>query len=1163
MIMMESEIKETHLRPAAQMSREEKIEHFDELRKKYVETVARFESLKVKCEAIETEVKEAEIRNNRIKRPENKKKKSYGGLEESTGKWEEIPDDHTIPEGWKSCWRTMEGFSVGSKTKSYFAPNGRCCQSRLQALGYMVGELASSEEDVSIMREGLVDEGWKEDENLPPGWMFKGRKASKGSEKCWRFTTAEYVNLESAKAAVRHLLLYSTEQQLATFLKAFHGLLRDSEIVNWLSSPSLPFPWKVARTRTPSHKGLGLLLLSPEGGAFTKWVTCREAQERAGVEVKLLDTIEEFLANEGPIRTQRDRVLKARTSESGVSTGSGGRLSEWEEDENLPPGWKTFKSYGVKEGKGNSRCRTFLGPNNKFFEGIVAVLKYLLASNGRENELQTFKEYLLLEDWQTTEFLPPGFYIKQKQREQNFIVLNPVFQRLPTRHQLYNYLRQEGYGEEAVTRYQQNYKVLLEDRPTKPKNIKGEEDPDIIMDVKKENIKDVETTEEEDIKDVETTEEDEAEGYESDDSSNMSENTEAPSEGSNMSEDEFEEEDDYREFGWQESLWLPGGWRMAEHKIDSNPGTRLLRRYMSPCGRSFGGLQEALRFLLKQGEEEGEVAVMARGLECDGWRRVDWAREGWWTRGQAGGSRRFLAPNMRVFHELQGVKTYIQELECSELEIKEFMNINFEDDKYENSQPGNGHQFPAKNSLNQFEPKIKVKKEGNPETEKKPNQSASIESELKSSESSTRPGNKEDGWLTDDSLPEGWRVSHSGGTDQFLSPEERTFTSRTQAIKYLNTVAGRKEEMERLVVELWRDGWEEQGHLPQGWLTKQREDGDNIYLTQNFETLKSVKKALSYMTMKNYSQEVVDRFLTGRKPQKRSAEEEGGGRKAAKEARMVVETRPVEEKEATHPLPPGWKEEGAGLVSPQGRRFSSRVAAVEWMIQSKAASEHIYAVWAGLESEGWRLATSNTTLLPGGWRLRREEGVMDWWYLSRQCRVLRSTEQARQELASCPEEYDASDLARFDMWAGEQRSEAIVWVLDPALPEGWSVSQGLEQDILRDQRGARFASRKEAIDHLIREQYSPGDIFRLWSTLEREGWLGDETTLPTGWKRKFYPSERRHHYLSPMMEVVWGTMALQEVVGRGREYSREEVDRLEQWRVREEQLLADMESSQG
>ena len=116
---------------------------------------------------------------------------------------------------------------------------------------------------------------------------------------------------------------------------------------------------------------------------------------------------------------------------------------------------------------------------------------------------------------------------------------------------------------------------------------------------------------------------------------------------------------------------------------------------------------------------------------------------------------------------------------------------------------------------------------------------------------------------------------------------------------------------------------------------------------------------------------------------------------------------------------------------------------------------------------------------------------------------------------------------------------------EEALPAGWRVSVGREQgEVLVDAEGARFPGRKEAIDHMIREQHGPGEIFRLWTTLERDGWRA-HAALPTGWKRKFFPTEGRHHYLSPMMAVVRGTEAMVEVVARG-EYTEEEKERVVQ-----------------
>ena len=172
--------------------------------------------------------------------------------------------------------------------------------------------------------------------------------------------------------------------------------------------------------------------------------------------------------------------------------------------------------------------------------------------------------------------------------------------------------------------------------------------------------------------------------------------------------------------------------------------------------------------------------------------------------------------------------------------------------------------------------------------------------------------------------------------------------------------------------------------------------------------------------------------------------------------------------------------------------------------------------------------------------------------------MLRSSREAKATLASSREEFDLGALDNFKLWEMETRrgKNAIVWEDEDSLPKGWKVSVGLEEgkEILMDEKGTRFEGRKEAIDQLIKEQRSPGDIFKLWSTLHRDGWKADEERLPTGWKKKYFASEASFHYLSPMMKVVVGTAALVQVVMRGKEYTKEEKTRVAAWRMNEEGL---------
>ena len=979
-----------HLLPGLHLGKLEKIKYFDELRAKYVAMVARLQGLERRADTLEMEVKEEELRSATARKKTEPSRKSFGGLDNSTGKYEEITEDATIPEGWKSAWRTMEGFSKGARCKSYFAPDGRYCQSRLNALNYMVTELGSSEEDVRLMRAGLLEEGWREDPNLPPGWMVgEGKKNGKEKQTTKRFTSEQYVNLGSVKASVKHLLVHAAEAELARFLNTF--LLRgQSEVVEWVAAPLLPAPWRVARTTAVSF---GLLIISPDGSTFCQWNTCKEFLEKTGeMDGQMVERVGRFITR------LTGGKAKAKSDVGGRSAG-GSRASDksWIVEPGLPEGWKVCIS---DDGHNASRpIRSFQAPDGKFFPSVAGVLRLLLASEGRAEEMAAFQAYMVARDgWRTSEFLPPGWFYRQKRTENGFTFLNQLFEHFRTNSALVEHLRQEGFGEEAVARFEENYRSLvMEPVNTKKPSVKKEEK--------------VEKTIKEEVIKRESVEEDN--------------DSDAFDEGDEGEEDEGEE---HTELRWrEEEAWLPPGWRVAEVRVGGGPvAGRLLRRYQSPCGRHFGGLAAVLRWMVEEGQA---VAARVAGLGEEGWVEVA-GREGWWSRG-TGTSRTFLSPVMVTMGE--------KEMLASDTTSRE-----------QGSMVGGAMEKLTEKLVDPLASLADVKKE-----------SVSVKTNIKTKkikDMKTEP--------VKDSEPAPGQ-----------SPAQRP--ARGQQV---GTPPAKRPRVDETTVK-----------------------------QEKVESVK-VKKEL----MANVKKEKV----------------EGAG-------------------SMSEALPPGWRVEGEGLVSPGGRRFPTKVAAVQWMITNKAASEQIYQVWSGLGAEGWELATATTSLLPGGWRVRWEGGVEDWYYLSRQCRVLQGTVRARAELAASGSEYDAEELARFDRWAAEvERGRPVVaWVVDPSLPAGWTIST--TGTILRDPRGARFPSRKDTIDHMIKEHYSPSDIFRLWNTLEREGWLADDSALPTGWKKRFVEEEQRHHYLSPMMEVVRGTMALEEVVREGREYSGEEREKVARWRVRE------------
>ena len=101
----------------------------------------------------------------------------------------------------------------------------------------------------------------------------------------------------------------------------------------------MPFPWKVAKTR--SSAGLGLLIIAPDGSSYCQWASCRENLEKSGtMTVDMMDTIEQFLATGIPgvkVNLGKGKML-AKTESSSSTKATIDR--EWVVDPRLPEGWK-------------------------------------------------------------------------------------------------------------------------------------------------------------------------------------------------------------------------------------------------------------------------------------------------------------------------------------------------------------------------------------------------------------------------------------------------------------------------------------------------------------------------------------------------------------------------------------------------------------------------------------------------------------------------------------------------------------------------------------------------------------------------------------------------------------------------------------------------------
>ena len=129
--------------------------------------------------------------------------------------------------------------------------------------------------------------------------------------------------------------LFSSE----VFVPKIFYLRGETELLEYVGASIVPFPWKVAKTR--SSGGLGLLIIAPDGSSYCQWASCRENLEKSGsMTVDMMDTIEEFLATGIPgVKVNLGKGKMLAKTESSVSTKATVDR-DWVVDPRLPDGWK-------------------------------------------------------------------------------------------------------------------------------------------------------------------------------------------------------------------------------------------------------------------------------------------------------------------------------------------------------------------------------------------------------------------------------------------------------------------------------------------------------------------------------------------------------------------------------------------------------------------------------------------------------------------------------------------------------------------------------------------------------------------------------------------------------------------------------------------------------
>ena len=254
---------------------DEKEEYFESLKEKYMDIKSQAGHMERKFEYLESYLKTIratqallepakEESNLKVKRnPILKKKKITKkpvGRENSIGTYEDIEGDTTIPEGWKSAIKNsyMPTCQKMIKNKVYWAPDGRYCSSRMQALAYMVAE-NHSKEQMEEMKVGMLADGWKTYQQLPDGWM-----AMKESKGLLKYATNDYLQLRNCRNALKYMLANNSKEEIAKFISFQFIKEVAPEDILWVEGSEIPFRWAVGQT-TNKQGVKGIVLLCPDG----------------------------------------------------------------------------------------------------------------------------------------------------------------------------------------------------------------------------------------------------------------------------------------------------------------------------------------------------------------------------------------------------------------------------------------------------------------------------------------------------------------------------------------------------------------------------------------------------------------------------------------------------------------------------------------------------------------------------------------------------------------------------------------------------------------------------------------------------------------------------------------------------------------------------------
>ena len=251
-----------------------------------------------------------------------------------------------LPPGWSLRYNNFKNFLK--------APNGRVFQGKINAIRYMEEE-RYPEAHIEKMIETLALDGWKFDDNLPTGWMFRRREGSK-----YHFLTDDMQTIEGSTKAHETMTIEQNQDVLAKFALFLKFQSRKPTGVVRPSRPEQKSPKTMPKTP---------FISATSDNVPTDWIVG-----------KLEDGRQKVVCPDGSQHATRREALKYMVDkgfpEKDInSMRSFLKVEGWEDNEKLPPNWK----YKTKADKRGTR-KYLMAANGRIYDTIATAVKHMEAS---------------------------------------------------------------------------------------------------------------------------------------------------------------------------------------------------------------------------------------------------------------------------------------------------------------------------------------------------------------------------------------------------------------------------------------------------------------------------------------------------------------------------------------------------------------------------------------------------------------------------------------------------------------------------------------------------------------------------------------------------------------------------------------------------------------